>query len=85
MTKKDTPYSALTLSEFTRRSLIVTACALAVILLTWFFWTTAHAALLIFSAFLVAVGLNGLARLTQRAFVVDSGGWTVLVRHAGIL
>ena len=79
MTKKDTPYSALTLSEFTRRSLIVTACALAVILLTWFFWTTAHAALLIFSAFLVAVGLNGLARLTQRALPISRHGAVAVV------
>ena len=79
MTEDRSTASTLTLTEFTRRSLIVGACALAVILLTWFFWTTAHAALLIFSAFLVAVGLNGLARLTQRALPISRHGAVAVV------
>lgn len=79
MTADESIANKLTLSEFTRRSLIVTACALAVILLAWFSWTTAHAALLIFSAFLVAVGLNGLARLIQCVLPISRHGAVAVV------
>ncbi|WP_348760263.1 AI-2E family transporter [uncultured Salinisphaera sp.] len=76
MSDQDASTDTLSLSAFTRRSLVVTACALAVLLMAWFAWATAHAMLLIFAAFLVAVGLNGLARVVQRGLPVR--------RHAAV-
>lgn len=65
------------MSAFARRSLIVSACALSVLLLAWFFWTVARALLLIFSAFLVAVAIDGLSRLLRMA--------VPLGRHAAVM
>ncbi|RJS93275.1 AI-2E family transporter [Salinisphaera sp. Q1T1-3] len=73
----------MSLSAFWRRSLVVSACALAVLTIAWFAQTVAHAALLIFAAFLVAVGLDGLARLTQR--IIPWGRHTAVVITTSVL
>lgn len=70
------------LAAFWRRSLVVAACALAVLALSWFVWSVAHALLLIFSAFLVAVGLDALARLLQRGVSVGRHAAVVIVTSA---
>lgn len=54
------------LRDFWRRCLIAAAIVLGSVAVLWFVWRVGHALLLIFAAFLVAVALNGLARLLSR-------------------
>jgi len=52
--------------SFFKRCAIVAAVTMAALIISWFVWTTSAALLLIFSAFLVAVGLDGLARFVRK-------------------
>ncbi|WP_423822239.1 AI-2E family transporter [Salinisphaera sp. SPP-AMP-43] len=63
--------------DFWRRSLIVAATALGVVALLWFAWAVGHAVLLIFAAFLVAVGLDALGRVWAKL--------TRMSRHASVM
>ena len=65
------------LRDFWRRCLIVAATAIGSIALLWFLWTVGHAVLLIFSAFLVAVALDALARMVSKV--------TGLARHSAVI
>ncbi|WP_198025155.1 AI-2E family transporter [Salinisphaera hydrothermalis] len=65
------------LRDFWRRCLIVAATGMGSIALLWFVWTVGHALLLIFAAFLVAVGLGALARLVSKL--------TGLSRHPAVI
>lgn len=51
---------------FLKRCVTVAAITMGTLAIIWFVWTTASALLLIFSAFLIAVGLDGLARAVRR-------------------
>lgn len=64
-------------SGFLRRCVIVAAVTMATLTIIWFIWTTAGALLLIFSAFLIAVGLDGLARSVRRV--------TGLTQHRSVI
>lgn len=55
---------------FLRRCITVAAVAAGAVLVIWFVWATAHALLLLFSAFLVAVAIDGLARLVRKLLPV---------------
>lgn len=65
------------LRDFWRRCLIVAATALGSIALLWFIWSVGHAVLLIFAAFLVAAGLDTVARLFSKV--------TGLSRHPAVI
>lgn len=51
---------------FARRCAIASGAVIATVAILWFIWSAVHALLLIFAAMLVAVGLDGLARLLAR-------------------
>lgn len=51
---------------FLRRCIMVAAVTLGTLMIVWFVWATAHALLLLFSAFLVAVGFDGLGRIVHK-------------------
>lgn len=65
------------LRDFWRRCLIVAATTIGSVALLWFLWTVGHAVLLIFAAFLVAVGLDAVARLVSKS--------TGLSRHPAVI
>src|SRR5690625_3118001 len=65
--------------SFWRKCVMVSTTTMGTIVLLWFFWAAGSALLLIFSAFLVAVALDGLARILTRITGIRRHGAVVLV------